>query len=224
MSTRVLSSDRRGSTSSGQERSSVFWWLSTHLAYGARFVLPWLPSIRGWVMCVGAGVALFLMVQGALTYVPARPPMVVDPDSIRQEIMPDGRWRLTRTNTVREVCESLTIRRFFRGTINKAAGSDPLGLTVADREIPAVASSRPTLEPVFASSMLKVGTFQDWWEYEVIPGFEGSYIVTAAPSRCESGYNSVFTLYIVPVDWRVAPQIESRSGGSKSGSHAGEAE
>lgn len=224
MSTRVHSGELHGSMSSERERLSAFSWLSTHLAFGARFVLPWLPSVRGWMMCVGVGVSLFLMVQGVLTYIPARPPMYVDPDSIRQEIMRDGRWRLTRTNLVREVCDSLTIRRFFRGTINKASSQDPLGLTVADREIPAVASSRPTLAPVFASSMQKVGTFQDWWEYEVIPGFEGSYIVTAAPSKCASGFNSVFTLYVVPVDWRSVAEIEGRRAVGNDGPHAGEAE
>jgi hypothetical protein len=130
----------------------------------------------------------------AWSYIPAREPMWVDSTSIVSQIMPSGRWRIARTNTVREVCKSVTVRRFFRGEID--------GNPVADMSFPAVASSRPTLDPVFASSMIRIGTFTDWWEYQPVAGFTGSYIVTAAAADCQSGYNGVFTLYVVPVDWK----------------------
>jgi hypothetical protein len=139
------------------------------------------------------GLAGLIAAPQLLALLPPREPMWVDASTIVSQIMPSGRWRVERDNTVREVCRSVTIRRFFRG--------DLAGEPAADISMPAATSSRPTLEPVFASSMSRIGTFHNWWEYEPVPGFKGSYIVTAAAADCDSGYNGVFTLYVVPVDW-----------------------
>lgn len=160
------------------------------------FVRFSLPNFRDLIIAS----LLALLCFQLWSWVPPREPMSVDPTSIVSQIMPDGRWRIERTNTVREVCGSLTLRRFFRGS----GGGSVMG-TIADLEMPAVASSRTSLNPVFASTMGRAGTFTDWWEYVPAPGFKGSYIVTAAAAYCPSGYNGVFTLYVVPVDWTGLP-------------------
>jgi hypothetical protein len=124
--------------------------------------------------------------------------MIVDPTSIVSQIIPGRSLAGERTNTVREVCGNLTLRRYFRGETN--------GIPQNEIMLTAIGSSRPTLEPVFASSMSRTGTFTDWWEYQPIPGFTGSYIVSAAAADCPSGYNGVFVLYVTPVDWTNLPK------------------
>lgn len=153
------------------------------------FVRYSLPSFRQWVLAA----LLAMLCMQVWSMVPPREPVVVAPGSIGAEAMPNGSMRFSRTVTVREICASVTVRRFFRGSID--------GTPVADTSYRALASSRTSLDPIFAGTMTRVGTFTDWWEYAPIPGFKGSFIVTAAVADCPSGYNGVFTLYVIPVDW-----------------------
>lgn len=139
---------------------------------------------------------LVLAVGPALwALLPPREPLTVPSTSIVSEVMSNGRWRITRTVVMREICESLTISRRFTGELG--------GKSKVDLRVSAVASSRTSLEPVFVPKMSRVAgePYEDWLEYEIIPGFKGSYIVTVAASECPSGYNGVFTLYVAPVDW-----------------------
>jgi hypothetical protein len=155
------------------------------------------PDLSHWLL--GGLLALFVLIVVPLGWalVPPTEPMHVDPTSIISQTMPDGRWRVQRVNTIREQCGSITFRRFFRGEVN--------GHAVDDRMLPAMASSRSeALAPIVPGGTRPPGVYEDWWEYRPVPGFVGSYIVTVAAADCaRSGYNGIFTLYVVPIDWSV---------------------
>lgn len=107
-------------------------------------------------------------------------------------LQPDGLWRVERTIEIRETCGSVVYRRAFRGQID--------GISVPDLLGPAVSSNLPAaLDAVLPSRQRPPGTYRDWWTYRIPPGFVGSYIVSVAAADCPSGYNGVFTLYVVPV-------------------------
>jgi hypothetical protein len=153
------------------------------------------PNLSHWLL--GGLLALLVLIVVPLGWalVPPTEPMHVDPKSIVSQIRPDDLWQAGRTNVIREQCGSITFRRFFRGAVN--------GRPIDDFMLPASDSSRPDmLAPIVPGGSRPPGTYDDWWAYRPMPGFVGSYIVTVAASDCErSGYNGVFTLYVIPVDW-----------------------
>lgn len=145
---------------------------------------------REWL----AGGLLTLLLPWSINHVlqwfpPAEPVRVVLASS---GLQPDGLWRVERTIEIREQCASVVYRRVFRGQIN--------GMAVPDLLAPAVASNLPAaLDAVLSSRGRPPGEYRDWWTYRIPPGFVGSYIVSVAAADCPSGYNGVFTLYVVPV-------------------------
>jgi hypothetical protein len=146
-------------------------------------------SIRQWLVALLLFSLLSLSVSSLWSLIPAQPPVSIVGEG-RGEIMPSGRWRVTRTIARTRICGSEVWNRTFR-------------TTDGDRRFRAVASSSGTaLDPTTAGTAGQIGTYEAWWEYEVVPGLSGSYIVTLSAGWCPNGYSDVEAVYVVPFDWR----------------------
>lgn len=148
------------------------------------------PSPREWL----AGALLLLLLptvyRDVAALFPHEPPVVGV--EAAAAIQPTGRWRVERTVRITELCGTALWSRTFKGSLN--------GEPVVDMLLPAVAASLPgTLEPVTRGGRRPPGTYTDWWEYELPPGFRGVYIVSVALADCPSGFNDLVQVYVVNV-------------------------
>lgn len=173
--------------------------LSSHsmaaiLANAQQRMHKFVPDMRTWLMSLALALLLFMSAEWIYERLPARYPLWVEPDTLKTSITEDGLWQVERKLTTIRYCNSITVARSFRGTIR--------GKPVADFKLQAARSSLPgTNEPLLTGPGRPPGTSRDWWAYRPVPGFKGSYIVSAALSECDGGFNGVMTMYVLPVDW-----------------------
>lgn len=148
------------------------------------------PRPREWLVAAFFVLLVPTIVADIAALFPTRPPVVGE--GARGEMMPNGRWRVERTVRITELCGTALWSRTFKGSLN--------GEPVVDMLLPAVASSLPgALEPVARGGRRPPGTYTDWWEYELPPGFRGVYIVSVALADCPSGFNDLVQVYVVNV-------------------------
>jgi hypothetical protein len=146
-------------------------------------------SVRQWVYAGLLWCCFALSISALWNLVPPSSPVVLVGEP-RGEMMPSGRWRITRTINRTAVCGSEIWTRIFR-------------TTDGDRRIAAVASSSGrSLEPTTAGGAAVLGVHEAWWEYEPIPGIFGTYNVVLSAGWCRNGYSDVEAVYVVPFDWR----------------------
>lgn len=112
------------------------------------------------------------------------------------EITAAGKWRVTRTIRIREVCGSAIWDRAFKDSgeaevrrVPAAAASEGMGLEPIQGGRPAAMRRAP-------------GVYTSWWEYDVVPGRAGSYVVNLSPGWCPSGWSRTYNVFSVPFDWR----------------------
>lgn len=102
----------------------------------------------------------------------------------------------TRTIRLNEVCGAAIWDRSF-----KDIGE------LEPRRVPAVAASGGMgLEPIQGAGAAALrrppGTYTSWWEYDILPGKAGSYVVNLSPGWCPSGWSRTYNVFSVPYDWR----------------------
>ena len=155
----------------------------------------WFPNPL-WQGLAGAGLLLLGMaLQPAYETWIQRPP--VELLGVPQtEVTAQGRWRVTRTIRINEVCGAAIWDRSF-----KDIGE------LEPRRVPAVAASGGMgLEPIQGAGAAALrrppGTYTSWWEYDILPGKAGSYVVNLSPGWCPSGWSRTYNVFSVPYDWR----------------------